>query len=190
MDEVGAGADLAAENGQELDLLTLSWTGLGQGTDQHQSSHGLVTGRLWQQRIAHLLQQEDEDIKDVGSDTRRTVSLTKGDQSVQHIVMKDILQAGGHAVATRHLLLVLHHQLQHLVEVEGQLGLLYGLTLELASLLGGVVVQEHVPVMSQVLDQSEHSINIIDQSEHSITWTGGTSGATTLLSRFNIVTGQ
>ena len=73
--------------------------------------------------------------------------MTQGEQGV----MQHKLQAGGHAMAARHLLLVLHYQLQPLVEVEGQLGLLYGLTLALTSLLGGVVVQEHVPVMSHTL---------------------------------------
>ena len=126
-----------------------------------------MTGRLWDQRIPHLLQQEDEDIEDVRSYTRGTVSLAQGDQSVQHIVVQHKLQAWRHAMATRHLLLVLHHQLQHLVEVEGELGLLYGLTLQLTSLLGGVVVQEHVPVMSQVLDRGNiRSHHLAQQVQH------------------------
>ena len=49
--------------------------------------------------------------------------------------------------------LLLHQQFKHLVEVEGQVGRLYGLALELYFLPGGVVVEEHVPVMLEVLDR-------------------------------------
>ena len=46
--------------------------------------------------------------------------------------------------------LLLHQQFKHLVEVEGQVGRLYGLALELGMRPGGVIMEELVPVMSEV----------------------------------------
>ena len=92
--------------------------------------------------------------------------MAESDQDIKNIVVEHILQTGTHALA-RGPALVLHQHLQHLVEVEGELGLLYGLTLELTDWSGGVVVQEHVPVMFEVLHwRNIRSHDLAQQIQH------------------------
>ena len=150
MDEVRLSSDLAAEDGEEPDLLALGGTGLGQGADEHQSPQGLVTRSLREEGVPDLLQEEDKHVEDVGSDAGRAVRLTQGDQDIQHIVMEEKLKAGSHALGRPGHRLLLHQQLEHLVEVECQVSRLYGLALELGMRSGGVIVEKLVPVMSEV----------------------------------------
>ena len=96
MDEIRGVAHFAAQHREKLHLLRLGGRGLGEGTDQHQPSQWLVTSCLRKQWVPHRLQQEYEYIEDEGTDARRRVGLTKGDEGVQHILMKDKLETWVH----------------------------------------------------------------------------------------------
>ena len=173
MHQVRLSSYLTAEDCEELYFLALCGTRLGEAADQDQSSQWLVAGGLRQQLILDLLQQEDEDVDDVGPDPGRTVCLAESDQDIQDACLQQILQARRDSASpSRRLVLLGHQQLEHLVEMEGELGGLYRLTLELTVRPGGVVVEELVPVLDKIRHGRHiRSDNSADETEHGVTTT-------------------
>jgi len=96
VDEIRGVAHFATQHCEKLHLLRFSGRGLGEGTDEHQPSQWLVTSCLRKQWVPHGFEQEYEDVEDEGTDARRRVSLAKGDKCVQHVLMKEELEAWVH----------------------------------------------------------------------------------------------